>query len=216
MLPTNKRLFALLTCAALAGCTEPDPPSPLAEIAHAPLQPGVGVGQLKLKQTTLGAFTRQYGLAQSVVTTEPDGTKVDFLKEGMAFVFRGDPVCAQRLTERIMADPEQRNLNEFVLQNPSCETMLLETIAAYIPQTGDPLYEGETVEGIGLNATRELAERSYRATQDAVNAIESGMPLSETPPVSPNELHHPGIRLYLGKDANGREVVRKLEIIPAN
>jgi hypothetical protein len=212
----NKALLAFLVCLPVAGCTEPAPPSPLAGIAHEPLQPGVGVGQLKLNQTTLGAFTRQYGLAQSVVTTEPAGTKVDFLKEGMAFVFHGDPVCAQRLTERLMSDPEQRNLNEFVLQNPSCETMLLETIAAYIPQTGDPLYEGETVEGIGLNATRELAERAYRATQEAVNALESGMPLAETPPASPNQLHHPGIRVYLGKDANGREVVRKLEIIPAN
>ncbi|HSL68880.1 MAG TPA: hypothetical protein VK864_01495 [Longimicrobiales bacterium] len=209
----TKGLLALLSLAAIAGC-ERAPRSPLAEIAKEPLQAGVGLGELKLMQTTLGAFTRKFGATESVVTSDQTGAKIDFMKAGLAFLFRGDPACVQGLSEHVATASAQPDINGFLLQNPGCETMLLESIAAYIPQQGEPLYEGETVEGIGLNAARELAERAYRATQDAVTAIETGTPLPEQPLAAPNQLHYPGLRIHLGKDESGREVVRRLEIIP--
>jgi len=210
----TKRLLAILGLVVVAGCAERRPPSPLAQIAKEPLQAGIGLGELKLLQTTLRAFTSKFGEAQSVVSADQDGAKIDFIQAGLAFVFSGDPGCLQGLSQYMSAATEQRDINGFLLQNPTCETMLLEKIAAYIPPVGEPLYEGETVEGIGLNAARELAERAYKATQDAVTALETGTPLPEQSLQSPNEIHQPGIRIYLGKDASGREVVRRLEVIP--
>ena len=210
----TKRLYAIVLGFAVAGCAERRPPSPLEQLAKEPLQAGVGLGELKLQETTLGTFTRKYGDSDPVVTTEQTGAKVDFIKQGMAFLFRGDPACAKGLAEHMSKSGEKRDVNAFMLENPNCETMLLESIAAYIPPVGEPLYEGETVEGIGLNAARELAERAYKATQAAVNALETGEPLPEQEMLPPDELRQPGIRIYLGKDANGREVVRRLEIIP--
>ena len=196
-----------------AGCAERSP-SQFAALAEEPLQAGVGLGQLKLMQTTLGSFTRKFGLAESVVTTDETSARIDFVKEGLTFLFGGDPACAQALSERMSSASEPPDINAFLLQNPGCETMLLESIAAYIPEQNEPLYEGETLEGVGLNAAREMAERAYRATQDAVNALESGTPLPEQPPQAPDELRYPGLRIYLGRDPDGREVVRKLEVIP--
>ena len=205
----KKTVLVLLSLLTFSGCAERRPPSPLASIAKEPLQAGIGLGELKLLQTTLGAFTRQFGLTQSVVTPEQGGAKIDFLKDGLTFMFRGNPECAQGLTENMGSD-----INAYLLQHPDCETMLLETIAAWIPASGEPLYEGETVEGIGLNEARAMAERAYKATQDAVNALETGTPMPEQEPVPANEIRYPGIRIYLGRDANGNEVVRKLEVIP--
>jgi hypothetical protein len=209
-----RRLYAITLAFAVAGCAERRPPSPLAQLAKEPLQAGVGLGDLKLQETTLGTFTRKYGNSDPVVTTEQTGTRIDFIKQGMAFLFRGDPACAKGLAEQMSNTGEKRDVNAFLLQNPDCETMLLESIAAYIPPVGEPLYEGETVEGIGLNAARELAERAYKATVTAVNALEMGEPMPEQELLPPDQLRQPGIRIYLGKDANGREVVRRLEIIP--
>ena len=200
-----RHLVALLLTACIACDSQPD--SPLQAIANEPLQAGVGLGSLKLAQTTLGAFTRQFGTEQAAVTTDSIGAKIDFTRAGLSFLFRGDSACAHGLAAA-------QDANAYLLQNPQCETMLLESIAAYIPATGEPLYEGETVEGIGLNAARELAERSYAATQQAVSALESGTALpADFAPPSVDELRQPGIRIYLGKDAKGREVVRKLEVI---
>jgi hypothetical protein len=208
-MPMRKSVLIVLCLLAVSGCAERRPRSPLVKIAKEPLQAGIGLGELKLLQTTLGAFTREFGLSQSVVTPEQGGAMINFLKDGLTFMFRGNPECAQGLTENMGSD-----INRYLLDHPDCETMLLETIAAWIPASGDPLYEGETVEGIGLNAARAMAERAYKATVDAVNALETGVPLPEQEPVPANEIHYPGIRLYLGKDANGNEVVRKLEVIP--
>ena len=202
------RVLVISACMVAGGCAERAATSPFTTLSRQPLKPGVGLGTLKLQETTLGAFTRQYGLTQSVVTPEQTGAKIDFLKFGMAFLFRGDPACAEGLSAA------GGDINNFLLQRPDCETMLLESIAAYIPPQGDPVYEGETLEGIGLNATRELAERAYRKTVDAVNALEMGTPLPEEPLSGPDEIRYPGIRVYLGKDARGREVVRRLEVVP--
>ena len=204
--------FRVLMMAGLLvaiGCAERAATSPFTSLSKQPLQPGVGLGTLKLQETTLGAFSRQYGLGQSVVTPDQTGAKIDFLKFGMAFLFRGDPACADKLSAAGQGD-----INNFLLQNPDCETMLLETIAAYVPASGEPVYEGETLEGVGLNAAREMAERAYRKTVEAVNALEMGTPLPEEPLAGPDEIRYPGIRVYLGKDASGREVVRRLEVVP--
>ena len=210
----TKRLAALICCVAIAACGERKASSPLAEVAKEPLQAGVGLGDLKLTQTTLGAFAQQFGVGESVVTGEPAGTRVDFVKDGLSFLFRGEPSCAQGLAEQISPTNAQNDVNGYLLQHPECETMLLESIAAYIPQDGEPLYEGETLEGVGLNAAREMAERAYQQTQSALSALESGTELPEQQLQPGNELHYPGIRIYLGKDASGRDVVRKLEVVP--
>ena len=192
-------ILAVVILAGTTACGGRADESPLAEIAKAPMQPGVGLGELKLKQTTIGAFTKKYDATQSVVTPEQDGAKIDFMKEGLSFLFRGNPECAAQLLER-MRTSQDTDINKFLVDQPACETMLLETIAAYIPEMGEPLYEGETVEGVGLNAARAMAERAYQATQNAVNAMETGEALPEQEVAPPNELHQPGIRIYLGKE----------------
>jgi hypothetical protein len=210
----TRRVLLTLILVATAGCAERRPPSALDQIAKAPMQAGVGLGELKLLKTTLSAFTHHYPLTESVVTTNETGAKIDFIKQGMTFLFQGAPECAKGLSEYMADSSKKGDINDFLLQHPDCETMLLESIAAWIPASGDPVYQGETVEGIGLNATRALAEQAYKRTQNALAALESGMPMAETEITPANEIHYPGIRLYLGKDANGNEVVRKLEVIP--
>ena len=205
----SRRLAVFLGFLIVIGCAERRVPSPFTSLAQAKMEAGVGLGTLKLEQTTLGAFTRQYGVTQSVITPEQNGAKIDFLHMGFAFLFKGDPACAQGLSAAAGGD-----LNAFLLQNPDCETMLLERIAAYIPPQGDAVYEGETIEGIGLNATKAMAERAYKATQDAVTALETGMPLPEQPLTPANEIYYPGIRITMGRDAHGNEVVRRLEVVP--
>ena len=206
----------LLTLLLLAttGCAERRPHSALDQIAKAPMQAGIGLGELKLLKTTLSSFTHQYPLTESVVTTNETGAKIDFIKQGMTFMFQGAPECAKGLSEYMVDSSKKGDINDFLLQHPDCETMLLESIAAWIPASGEPVYQGETVEGIGLNAARAMAEQAYKRTQDAVAALESGMPMPETEITPANEIHYPGIRLYLGRDANGNEVVRKLEVVP--
>jgi len=210
----TKRRLLMICCVALAACGESKPSSPLAEVAKEPLQAGVGLGDLKLMQTTLGAFAQQFGAGESVVTSEPAGTRIDFVKEGLAFLFRGAASCAAGLSEQLSTSAVDHDINGYLLQHPECEAMLLESIAAYIPQSGEPLYEGETLEGVGLNAAREMAERAYQQTQDALAAIEGGMELPEQQLHPADQLQYPGIRIYLGKDASGRDVVRKLEVVP--
>ena len=74
------------------------------------------------------------------------------------------------------------------------------------PQRGKFLARAHTI--------GDMAERAYQATQNAVNALENGTEMPPLAPPSPNEINYPGIRIYLGKDASGKEVVRKLEVIP--
>src|SRR5262245_28635410 len=108
------RLYAIVLAFAVAGCAERRPPTPLSELAKKPMQAGVGLGELKLQETTLGTFTRKYGDSDPVVTTEPAGAKIDFIKQGMAFLFRGDPACAQGLAEHISKTGEKRDVNAFM------------------------------------------------------------------------------------------------------
>ena len=211
---TKSIMLALMLLPALTvGCADRRANTSLDALAKAPLQAGIGLGPLKLGQTTLGSVTRGFNVEDAAITTDQNAVRVDFLRQGLSLAFQGSVACVEGVMQRIMANANQQQMSEFFLSKPECETMLLESIAAYVPSVGDPFYEGVTVEGVGLNAARELAELRYKHTQAVLHSIETGEPMPDIPPPNPSELKHPGIRLTLGRDAEGREVVKRIEVI---
>jgi hypothetical protein len=125
--------LALLPCLAnLTACGASQQPPVLPTSAAAVLQPGVGVGALRLGETTLLSFLQQHGSGQPATMIADDAAAIElsFPQEQLHLVFALTPECtialgsALRSVATLLNDPAA-----FSAEYPSCTGSALSSIA---------------------------------------------------------------------------------------
>lgn len=120
---------------------------PLESYATAPLTAGVGLGDLRLGQTTLGEFIRKIGIGTvAVVASNEIGFELFFKGEQIRFLFLVDGDCKAIWGEGFTL-AAVKDLAGFLRQYPSCENVTLHSISVKAGSgVEDTYFKGSTVD----------------------------------------------------------------------
>lgn len=144
------RLPFVAGLAVLAACGHsPDPR--LAPLAHAKLEAGGGLGDLKLGQTTLGEFFDRFGAGRaSLVVADDAGFELDFEDGEISFLFEFE---SMRWSDEETAAIRRatRNMGEYLAANPQRRQLPLSSISVSIDDDREStFYKGKLAEGVAL------------------------------------------------------------------
>jgi hypothetical protein len=210
--------LAVLAPLVSAACTlTRSPAAALEPYAAAPLEPGRGLGDLRLGATTLQPFVERFpGGRVSVTAGDELGIELGFPAARVDFLFALDEECAARVASNVrklaadLADPPA-----FFAEHPPCARASLRSIAVAAGESNsDTFYRGATPEGVGLFTLRQDALARHGPNEDV-----RGLWLAAS---SPDDArfetiaHGDGLVLYIGEvtdgELAGRLVVRKMAV----
>jgi hypothetical protein len=144
----------VLVLAALAGCGQHN--AALEPYAKATLQSGVGLGDLKLEQTTLGSVVQRFGI-ESVTQLASDEIGLELLYEHgqLALLFLIDPECLATLPGRNLR-PAAIGLADFLEKNPCLRETKLSSLSVREGKDAESSYfQGASDAGVKLWGGRD-------------------------------------------------------------
>ena len=203
----------VLALAALAGCGVHN--EALEPYAKATLQPGVGLGDLKLEQTTLGSVVARFGVETvTQIASDEIGLELLYERGQLALLFLIDPECLAKLPGRSLR-PAAAGLAEFLQQHPCLAAQRLSSLSIREGEDAESsFYQGATDKGVKLWADRN-AHGVYGMPGGGSAHILAGMN-----PNNPREQFHfqSGIAIYLKPPEDGdpaKAHVQRITIFPA-
>lgn len=150
--PARSAIAAALALLGLAACGQHNPA--LEPYARATLEPGVGLGDLKLGQTTLESVVQRFGV-ESLVQVASDEVGLELLYEHgqLALLFLIDPECLRSLPNGLR--PASIDLPKFLEQNACLRTQTLASLSVREGSDAESsFYQGQTDKGVKLWADR--------------------------------------------------------------
>jgi hypothetical protein len=152
--PALAGLPALGGLLALAGCSQHN--SALAPLSKATLTAGVGLGELRLGQTTLGAVVQRYGV-ETVTQLSSDEVGLELLYEHgqLALLFLVEPDCLEALPGRNLR-PAAFDLPGFLEHNACLRELKLASLSVREGSSADSsFFQGATDAGVKLGGGRD-------------------------------------------------------------
>lgn len=143
-----RRWTLLLLCfCVLAACRDRDAPSELDRYRHAALEPGLGLGDLRLGQLTLAAAVSRFGAARvAILASDVYGFELMLANGGLALMFEtGEDDACKRAAMQRGARELSRGLADLLAAEPACRSLALATLTVR-----DGFYRGRTSGGIGM------------------------------------------------------------------
>jgi hypothetical protein len=197
---------------ALSGCEQHN--SALAPLAQATLQAGVGLGDLKLGQTTLGEVVQRYGVETvTQLASEEVGLELICEHGQLALLFLVDADCLAALTGKTLR-PAAFDLPGFLLHNPCLREMHLSSLSVREGSSASSsFFQGATDAGVKLWGERG-APLAHGKPDGGSAHITAGLN-----PSNPREQLHfkSGICFYLKPPENGDPAlahVQRITIYP--
>jgi hypothetical protein len=189
---------ALLAFVALVGgCAQHD--SPLAPYANAPLSAGVGLGDLKLGQTTLAAVVQRLGVETvTPLASDEIGLELFYQHGQLALLFIIEPECMNKLKSGLR--PATVDLPAFLARTPCMRDAKLSSISVRVGSTpGDTWFQGASDLGVKLWAPGRDALK-YGTPGGGSAHLVAGLN-----PNNPDEQYHfqRGICIYVLPDTEG-------------
>lgn len=132
----------------VAACSSRD--ARLDRLANAPLEPGRGLGDVRVGETTLREFVDRYGAGRvDVVAGDELGYELVFERGQMAFLFVLDDERRRSDSELLLAG--QRRLPPFLDEHPSLGEMRLWSLTVAAGEDREAsLYQGRVLDSAGL------------------------------------------------------------------
>jgi hypothetical protein len=204
---------ALAGLLVLAGCTQHN--SALAPLSKSTLTAGVGLGELRLGQTTLASVVQRYGV-ETVTQLASDEVGLELIYEHgqLALLFLVEPGCLEALPGRNLR-PAAFDLAGFLQRNACLRDLKLASLSVREGSSaGSSFFQGATDAGVKLGGARD--DPLAHGTPGGGSAhILAGLN-----PNNPREqLHFPsGICFYLQPPENGDPKlahVQRITVFPA-
>jgi len=197
----------------ISGCEQHN--SALEPYATATLQAGVGLGDLRLEQTTLGSVVQRFGV-ESVTQIASDEVGLELLYEHgqLALLFLIDSECLATLPGRSLR-PAAVGLAEFLEKNPCLRETRLSSLS---------IREGEDAQSSYYQGASDAGARLWAARDEP---LKHGTPgggsahiLAGMNPTNPREQFHfkSGIAFYLKAPEDGdpaKAHVQRITVFPA-
>jgi len=207
-----RALTGLLMLLALTGCAQQ--PSALDPYVNATLTAGVGLGDLKLGQTTLGSVVQRLGVETvTPLASEEIGLELFYEHGQLALLFIIEPECMSTLKTGLR--PAATDLPAFLARTPCLREARLSSISVRSRTSADESwFQGATDAGARLWDPSQAAYKHGETCGGPVHLV-AGL----NPNNPPDELHFKtGIAFYYlpieGGDARQTRIQR-ITIYPA-
>jgi hypothetical protein len=206
-------LLAALFLGACGGPVETDPR--LGPLTQATLEPGVGLGDVRLGETKLGPFVERFGHGQvGVIVSDEAGIEITLAQGQMSFLFG-----IERDLMRQMESPSLKfaaqDLGAFLGAYPACRDLpLISLTVAEARTTEGTLYRGSLPSGVKLHDSLFTITQQHGTPERTRSGFVAGM--------SPNlGIAHrfedvPGLLVYFERaksmDGTVREKVSRMTV----
>ena len=191
------RSTALGLLLALTGCAQE--PKPLEPLAKATLTAGVGLGDLKLGETTLAAVVQRLGVETvTPLASDEIGLELFYQHGQLALLFIIEPECMNTLKSGLR--PATVDLPAFLARTPCLREVRLSSISVRVGSSpGETWFEGASDLGVRLWSPGGEVQK-YGTPGGASLPLVAGLN-----PNNPDEQMHfrSGISFYLLPDREG-------------
>lgn len=144
-MPSPARLILLpAALALLVGC---GPPAEVARYQTATLEPGKGLGDLRLGQLTLVEAVSRFGAERvAILASDSYGFELVLADGGLALLFMtGEDDACKHAANKLGAREMSRDLRGLLDAEPACRGLALAGISVR-----EGFYEGRTPQGVGM------------------------------------------------------------------